>query len=432
VVCLCATAAASSAADTSGVPLAALTTTAPLPSSAAVTAAISGPLAASATGGDVVGEVLDAVTGSVLWQSAPQRAVSPASTTKLLTAAAALTVLGPSDRPITSLLATGPISGGVLHGNLVLRGDGDVLLAAAPTEAWPARADVESLAAQLRARGVTRVAGQLIADGSAFTGPRLATGWSETYVTGGSVAPVTGLGIDEAGEAVGRGNRSADPPLAAANALRAALARAGITVAEATTSGTAPSGSATVAAVAGPTVEVSVEEMLQNSDNDAAEALGRRVAIRRGLPATFTGAARAVSDAVAALKVPVAGLHLYDASGLSRDGRVEPATLAALLRLAAAPPGRGGDPALRPLISGLSVAAFDGTLADRYVTSPAAAGAGLVHAKTGALLGVTSLAGDVVDSHGRQLLFVFIANGTLSRGGAEAAVDRAAGALATL
>lgn len=422
-------AASSSASGSDVLPLAALPVSAPSPSAAAVAGAVAGPLADPALGGAVAGEVLDAQTGAVLWQASPQRPVTPASTTKLMTAAAALTVLGPIDRPVTTLLATGPISAGVLHGDLVLRGDGDVLLAATPTTAWPARAGVDQLAQQLRARGVTSVSGRVVADASVFTGPRLAAGWSESYVTEGSIAPVTGLGIDEAGEAVGRGNRSADPPLAAAAALRAALARAGISVAGGTISGAAPPGSTLVASATGPTVEVSVEEMLQNSDNDAAEALGRRIAIRKKLPATFDGAAQAVTAAVAALGVPTAGLQLFDTSGLSRDGRVEPATLAALLHLAAAPASAGGKPALRPLLSGLAVAAFDGTIQGRYVSGPASGGAGIVHAKTGALSGVTSLAGTVVDSAGRQLLFVFIANGTRSRPGAEAAVDRAAAAL---
>jgi D-alanyl-D-alanine carboxypeptidase/D-alanyl-D-alanine-endopeptidase (penicillin-binding protein 4) len=425
-----ATALTSSAADTSPSPLAALSPTSPRPSTAAVAAALDEPLGDYALGGAVVGEVLDAQTGTALWQASPERAVSPASTTKLLTAAAALTVLGPNDRPVTSLLATGPISAGVLHGDLVLRGGGDVLLASTPTGAWPTRAGVDQLAAQLRARGVTSVSGRLVADGSAFSGPQLAVGWSESYITQGSIAPVSGLGIDEAGEAIGRGNRSADPARAAASTLRAALARAGIAVAGDTITGTAPAGARDVARVAGPTVEVSVEEMLQNSDNDAAEALGRRVAIRAHLPATFAGAAQAVTSAVGTLGVPTGGLELYDTSGLSRDDRVEPATLAALLHLAAA--SVGGRPALRPLVTGLAVAAFDGTIEQRYVTGPALAGAGVVHAKTGALTGVTSLAGSVVDSHGRELLFVFVANGTRSRSGAEAAVDRAAAALAQL
>lgn len=424
--------AASPAASTGPGPLAGLPAGAPQPASGAVTAAVAGPLAAWALGGSVAGEVLDAQTGAVLWQASPRRSVAPASTTKLLTAAAALTVLGPHDRPITSLLAGGPVSGGVLRGDLVLRGGGDVLLAANATTAWPTRADVEQLAGQLRARGVTEVTGHLIADGSMFTGPRESVGWRQSYVTQGSIAPVTGLGIDEGGEPLNRGNRSADPPLAAAAALRTALTHAGIAVAGSTVAGTAPAGAVTVARVAGPTVEVSVEEMLQNSDNDAAEALGRRIAIRKHLPATFAGAASAVRSTIAALGVDTTGLQLYDTSGLSRDDRVEPATLAAVLHLAAAPAAAGGRPALRPLISGLAVAGFDGTLTQRFRAAPASEGAGLVHAKTGALAGVTSLAGSVVDRDHRELLFVFIANGTRSRPGAEAAVDRAAAALAQL
>ena len=421
--------AAASASDTGSL-LSGLDPAAATPAPSAVAQALAAPLADGALGGAVVGEVLDARTGAVLWSRSPQAAVMPASTTKLLTAAAALTVLGPADRPVTGLLSTGTVTAGRLQGDLVLHGGGDVLLAAAATGAWPARADVDQLAAGLRAAGVTEVTGHLVADGSLFTGPKTATGWNGSYVRDGSVAPVTALGVDEGGPATAHGNRSADPRLAAADALRAALSRQGITVRGRTVIGSAPARARTLTEVSGPTVLTSVEEMLQNSDNDAAEALGRRVAIRKGLPATFEGAARAVTDAVQALKVPLPGLHLDDASGLSRADRIAPATLVTLLRLAASASATGN--VLRPLLTGLGIGGFDGTVASRYRTGPAAVGGGLVHAKTGALEGVTSLAGTVVDSHGRQLIFAWITDAVTSRPQAEAAVDRAAAALAAL
>ena len=402
-----------------------------IPGQAAVNTAIHGPLSEPAVG-DVNGLVIDATTGQLLWSRTPNSAIAPASLTKILTAAAALTTLGPQDVPTTTLATTGTVTSGVLAGDLYLRGSGDVLLSASGSGAWPARAGVDQLVAGLRAAGVTAIHGRLIGDGSLFTGPTTADSWEPSYVTGGSVAPVTALGVDEAGAAVGRGNRSGDPRRDAIAALRTALGRAGITVTGKATVGTTPPAARVVASVAGTPVSASVEEMLENSDNDMAESLGRRVAIKLGRPATFAGAASAIRSAIADLGISDPGLALDDASGLSHNDRVAPGTIAAVLRLATVPAANGGRPQLRPIIDGLSVAAFDGTLAPRYRTGASVPGAGIVRAKTGSLTGVSSLAGSVVTASGRQLLFVWVSDDVRSRALAEAALDEAASALSGL
>jgi serine-type D-Ala-D-Ala carboxypeptidase/endopeptidase (penicillin-binding protein 4) len=117
------------------------------------------------------------------------------------------------------------------------------------------------------------------------------------------------------------------------------------------------------------------------------------VAISRDHPATFEGGTAAVAEVLAELGVPTDGLALLDGSGLSRGSRIAPETLGALLALAA---GDGADARLRPLVTGLPVAGFSGTLAERFDTAAAGrAGAGVVRAKTGTLTGVSSLAGVV-------------------------------------
>ena len=404
---------------------------APTPSPSAVTAAISSALSDPAFGAPVGGVVLDATTGAVLWSAHPDVALAPASVTKLLTAAAALVALGPEDRPVTSVLTTGTVAGGRLAGDLVLRGGGDVLLAADGSAAWPARASLDQLVASLKAAGITRVDGRIVADGSLFGGSTTASSWDPSYVAGGSVAPVTALGVDEAGLATIR-NRSADPRRQAATAFRTALAQDGVAVSGPIVVGQAPASARTLASVAGTPVLAEVEELLQNSDNDMAESLGRRIALHQGFPPTFAGAAAAVKSVVGSLGIPVEGVELSDASGLSHADRIPPSTIAALLRLAAAPAASGGREALRPLVDRLAVAAFDGTLVPRFRAPAALPGGGLVRAKTGRLTGVSSLAGSVVDSSGRQLLFVWMANGVRSTAAAESALDVAATALGNL
>jgi D-alanyl-D-alanine carboxypeptidase/D-alanyl-D-alanine-endopeptidase (penicillin-binding protein 4) len=166
--------------------------------------------------------------------------------------------------------------------------------------------------------------------------------------------------------------------------------------------------------------------MLTVSDDDLAEALGRAVAIDAHRPATFRGAGRAVTHAVAALGVPTAGVHLEDTSGLSHDNRISPRTLVGVLRVATS----SHRLELGSVIEGLPVAGFTGTLADRYSTAPDDSAAGVLRAKTGTLTGVNTLAGMVVDRGGRLLLFAFLASDAPSPGVTVPALDALASRLA--
>jgi D-alanyl-D-alanine carboxypeptidase/D-alanyl-D-alanine-endopeptidase (penicillin-binding protein 4) len=157
-----------------------------------------------------------------------------------------------------------------------------------------------------------------------------------------------------------------------------------------------------------------------------AEALARQVAIARHLPATFQGSAQGVLAALKADGIDVSGVTLEDGSGLSRDDQVPPRVLAALIAGAA----RGKPAGSTAILSGLSVAGYDGTLADRGDDDPATS-PGSVRAKTGTLQGVHGLAGTVVTAEGRLLAFAVVADrSTGSDAAAESALDEVAAALA--
>jgi D-alanyl-D-alanine carboxypeptidase/D-alanyl-D-alanine-endopeptidase (penicillin-binding protein 4) len=136
-----------------------------------------------------------------------------------------------------------------------------------------------------------------------------------------------------------------------------------------------------------------------------AEALARQVAIAKGQPATFAGAAAAMAavlrEVLTGLGARPEGFALRDGSGLSRLDRVQPA---ALTRVIAAVAGDGREQ-LFPVLSGLPVAGFDGTLEKRYRKGPGLPAAGVVRAKTGTLNGVSALAGLVRTRDGRLLAF---------------------------
>lgn len=175
-----------------------------------------------------------------------------------------------------------------------------------------------------------------------------------------------------------------------------------------------------------PTVARLVERLLTTSDNQLAEAMARQVALAAHQPAGFEGAATAVTQELAKLGVPMAGVVLNDGSGLNPDNAIPPAVLVRLLALAAS----DQHPTLRPILTGLPIAGFTGTLGKRYGSgSGAADAAGLIRAKTGTLRGVNTLAGTVVDADGRLLTFAVMTRTTAPADTARAAMDRIAARL---
>ncbi|MCM3882441.1 D-alanyl-D-alanine carboxypeptidase/D-alanyl-D-alanine-endopeptidase [Frankia sp. R82] len=373
--------------------------------------------------------VVDALTGQVLLDVRGQVPTMPASTLKMAVATAALATFG--DTRLRTSVSYSPPAGGAPTapgGTLWLVGGGDPTLTAAPAigpDVYPVPARLGDLVAQVRAAGITSVA-RVVGDASLFTGPDRAPGWRDNYVTDGDVEPVSALTVDAGRAAPGAtGPRSPLPAATATAAFAGALAGAGIQVG-AVGLGPAEPSARRVAAVDSPPVRLLVEKMLAESDNDLAESLGRLLARHRGQPASFDGATRAVTDTLTELGTSTAGMSISDVSGLSTNDRVPPATLVALLRSAARTADR---PALRSLLTGLPVAGFSGTLADRYGTRESAAGAGQVRAKTGTLRNVTGIAGQVVDADGRLLLFAFLSPAE-EAGTTKAALDRVTSALA--
>ena len=403
-----------------GVVLAGLSAQAAIPTAAGLTKALAAQLSDPGLGVAPHVEVIDALTGRVLLDRLGTAATIPASTQKLVTAAAALTILGPRTRFTTRVMTDGT--------NVYLVGGGDPTLSAQPAvTGYPASADLNELARAVAARH--QPVGQVIAVAPDYGGPDEAEGWNPSYLGDGQAARVRSLLVDESKVAPGIGpsSRYSDPVLAAARAFKAALTSAGVT-SGAASAGALPHGPSvvvrTVASVQSPPVSALVERMLTFSDADIAEGLGRQVALKMHLPPTFEGTGQALTQVTRELGLP-AGSHFSDASGLSRTDALAPATLTALLRLAVL----GTQPQLRTLLNAVPVAGFTGTLAERY-TGAASVGAGMVRAKTGWLNGAAALAGVVTTADHRQLIFAADAP-TYARYSGESALDRLAATLAT-
>ncbi|WP_285686052.1 D-alanyl-D-alanine carboxypeptidase/D-alanyl-D-alanine-endopeptidase [Actinoplanes sp. NBRC 103695] len=402
------------------------------PSAAGVQQAIKGLIAAPALGSRVRVSVVDAATGATLFAQGADTPTTPASTTKLVTAATVLAARGPAYRLTTRAVA------GAQPGEVVLVGGGDPTLAVNSKGQFPGAARLDRLADQVKkAMGDTPITRVLI-DTSMFTGPSTGKGWNSTIISPeGQVSAITPL-MTNAGRRtpvhndVGGDPRHSDPALAAGQAFAKQL-----DVTAKVTRGTAPAaapagpsaapGSAApgteLGAVQSPPLVHVVDWMLEQSDNTIAEVLARQVALAADEPASFEGASRAMIAKVGELGLPADQLELSDASGLSRLNQISPALLTKLLTVAAS----GEHPALNPMFGGLPVAGWSGTLRTRFVTpAPNKAGQGLVRAKTGSLTGVNTIAGQLVTNDGRLLVFAIMADKTGDSTSARQALDRVA------
>ncbi|WP_058045609.1 D-alanyl-D-alanine carboxypeptidase/D-alanyl-D-alanine-endopeptidase [Streptomyces roseifaciens] len=391
--------------------------TAPQPTRDGLGGALDGLLKDSALGAQTSAAVVDVATGQQLFGADQDTPYTPASTIKTATAAAALAALGPAHRIETTAVADGD--------TVVLVGGGDPTLTArqAKEGAQPAASLKEladATARGLKARGKDRV--KVAYDASRYSGPA-------THPIGPNenIAPVSALMIDEGrldDSDHGPAERTADPAGDAGRKFAGMLREAGVDVDGDPSAGRAGDKAERLASVSSPPLSALVERTLTNSDNDIAEALARQTALASGQPADFEGAARAVTGRLEKLGLPLSGARIADGSGLDRADHVSAAFLASLLSRAADP----ARPELRPVLTGLPVAGFSGTLSGRYGAD--AAGRGVVRAKTGTLTGVNTLSGTVVDADGRLLSFAFMTTGAASGEGAQGALDRLATAVA--
>lgn len=372
--------------------------------------------------GGYSGEVRDMRTGAVLFSHRAGTGAIPASTTKLVTTATALDLLGAEHRFTTSVVATG-------RGRLVLVGGGDPYLEEKSSATQPTRASLSTLARRtataLRAEGVRRVS--LGYDASLFSGPSWNPTWPGSY--GDVASHVSALWVNEGRSVAGGGvlgPRVGDPAKVAAQAFARQLESRGIDVG-AITARTAAPGATRVAAVDSMTLERVVEHVLMTSDNDGAEVLLRQAAVAAKRRGTFVDGAAVVVAHLRELGVWSPGTRLVDGSGLSRSTRIPAATLTRLLRAA----GQAEHPRLRPLLTGLPVAGVEGSLATKFGDDQSATGRGVVRGKTGTLTKVHGLAGTITTRDGALLAYAFLVNNPKNDYNATVWLQRVTAAIST-
>lgn len=389
--------------------------------------------------------VADAASGRVLEAHAPDHGRPPASVIKAVTALYGLEALGPGQRFVTRLLATGPIADGQLSGDLLLVGGGDPTL---DTD------DLAGLAQALRARGVTSVSGRFLVHGAAL--PAVARIDPEQPEHVGYNPSVSGLNLNYnrvhfrwrrsgGGHAVqmdapgqrhnapvsvarmeianrnlpvytyadagdgdrwtvarsalgGEGSRwlpVRHPELYAGDVFRGLARSAGVALPPPQRASGGPAGGTVLAeAPSAPLAEV-LRGMLRWSNNLTAEAVGLAATQARGQRPAGLAQSGAAMAAWAGQRHGVAGMRLVDHSGLGDAARVSPAQVTALL----CAPGVAGQ--LRPLLRALPLRDGAGRPQPDHPLR--------VAAKTGTLNYVSGLAGYVATPGGRELAFAIFA-----------------------
>jgi len=335
-------------------------------------------------------------TGQVLYAHNESLPVLPASNEKVPVSWAALVRLGPGFRFHTDVVGSGALHGSTWDGNLVLRGHGDPTLATA---------DLDRLAARVRAVGIRTVSGRVLGDESFFDRRRGVSGWKRGYV-GLETPPLSALIVERA-----KGWPALSPPLLAARAFTQALARQGVRVAGGPGLGRAPANTTPIAVDRSVRLRTIVHRMNRDSDNFYAEMLLKQLGTLTGAVGTSARGGKVVEEAMAAAGIPVAGVRIVDGSGLSRLDRLTAVALVGVLRAGFTDPRIA-----RVFVDSLAVAAGNGTLQNRLWNLR-----GVVKGKTGTTSRACTLSGYV----GSSTAFAVLQNGDpVASWAARAAQDR--------
>jgi serine-type D-Ala-D-Ala carboxypeptidase/endopeptidase (penicillin-binding protein 4) len=368
--------------------------------------------------GSYSGSVVELGTGKVVYAHNATRGYIPASTMKLLTSTAALSILGPEHTFKTSVVSP-------KRGQIILVGGGDPYLARNARAEYPKRATITGLArataSRLKREKIKKVT--LGYDASLFGGPAWNPRWPGFY--GDQVSPTSALWVDEGHVGYG-GVRYKNPAKQAAAAFAAALSKQGITVTS-TRSGRASKSAPVVATVSSMPLERIVEHLLMVSDNDAAEVIFRQAAIGAKKPGSIVEATKVVRSELTKLGIWDPGMTINDGSGLSRQTKVPADSMVKMLRIAA---GKQ-HPELRAVITGLSVAGVEGSLRRQYFDDQSVAGRGVVRGKTGTLNKVRARAGLVRTRDGSLLAYAFLINKPKNEYNSMIWLDRVTTALST-
>ena len=395
--------------------------------------------------------------------------VNPASMMKLVTTYAALDLLGPAYSWNTPVYVEGPVSNGVLNGNLYIKGQGDPKLVL--ERVWLMLRHVQGL-------GITTVSGDIVIDRSAFENTvendpsafdgeplrpynaspdALLINFKSVNMTfapdrAGQIARVsyepplasvampttvplvpgecgdwrTALKTDfsdvnrirfNGGFPATCGEKSwavayGDPRTYSLRALGGMWAEMGGRVGGQMREGRVPAGLKPAFEFGSPPLAEVVRDINKYSNNVMAQQVFLTIGLTQKNRGTFEASRSALGqwwrDRIGTGEAPPV---FENGSGLSRDERISAAALGKMLQVA------WRSPVMPELMSSLPASGVDGTLKKRALRSGGAA-----HLKTGTLRDASGVAGYVHGASGRRYVLVAIANSE-NAGAARAAFD---------
>lgn len=326
--------------------------------------------------------VYDLTADSTLYTYNHRHTLRPASNMKLVTAIAALDRLGGAHQFQTSLYYTGVQDSSTLRGDLYCVGGMDP------------RFNVDDLNAfveQVRSLGIDTIRGRIVADKSMKDADLFGWGWCWDD-DNPELSPLL----------ISRKDNFTDR---FANALQ----KAGVFVDAELLDGKLPSGAKRLC-TRFHTMDQILMKMMKDSDNLYAESMFYQLAAASGKPATMKKARAAICKLIDRLGLPSSAYLIADGSGLSLYNYLSPELEVALLKYA-----WNNNEIRIHLYPSLPIAGRDGTLEKRMHRTAAE---GNVHAKTGTLKGVTTLAGYCTAANGHVLCFAIMNQGVMqtSRG----------------
>ena len=342
----------------------------------------------SAVAGSSAVYVWDQQTRDVLYTRAPGRRVTPASTMKLLTSAAAISRFGPDHRFETKLALVGHQDGNRWVGDVWLIGGGDPSLSTfgfMRQNYGGIGSNLAVLVSPLRARGIEGVTGRIMVDDDLFDQVRWVPEWKSSfrYEESGALGALT-VNQSLKGKWVGT-DSARQPDLRAGVVYRDLLRRQGIFVAGATVSGSAPADADVVGTLPSPPLWLLLRHMNQSSDNFYAETLLKDIAAQRYGDGATTAEGRAVARReLERLGIDLDAMTWVDGSGLAYGNQVTARVLGHTLGVGAQATWGA------QWISSFAQSGTSGTLDNRMETWPYR---GRVRAKTGTLLHSSALAG---------------------------------------
>lgn len=338
--------------------------------------------------------VYDLTADSAIYRHNEKQMLRPASTMKIVTAVAAIDRLGGSYQFRTSLCYTGTIDNGTLAGDVYCVGGFDPLFNGDDMKAF-----VESI----RRMGVDTIRGRIVADKSMKDADKFGEGWCWDD-DNPTLSPLL----------ISRRDRFTER-------FTEELREAGIVVEAYTSEGTVPGGAFSIC-TRFHTIDQVLIRMMKDSDNLFAEAMFYQLGAATGnRPAKAAHAREVIRRLIRRTGLNPTAYKIADGSGLSLYNYVSAELEVALLRYA-----YNNANIYNHLYHSMPVAGQDGTLKKRMRNDIAD---GNVHAKTGTLTGISSLAGYCTAANGHTLCFAIINQGVMHGHNGKAFQDRVCTAL---